>query len=77
MKKLANFPAKKIHHIAGRMRRRGIFTLPDILLHNLDILVPVCACMFVVEPERVHDLVHGAPGTTEAVAILAHRSLKR
>ena len=76
MKKLANFPAKKLHYIAGRMKR-GIFTLPNILLHNFDILVPVCACMFVVEPECVHDLVHGAPGTTEAVAILALRSLQR
>ena len=48
---------------------------PDILVDNLDVLVPVRPGVLVVEAERVHDLVQGAPGAAEAVAVRVRGSL--
>ena len=48
----------------------SVFSLPDILLDDLDVLVPVGPGVLVVEAQRVHDLVHGSARATEAVTIL-------
>ena len=49
---------------------------PDILVDNLDVLVSVRPGVLVVEAERVHDLVQGAPGAAEAVAVRVRGSLQ-
>ena len=47
-----------------------LFALPHVLVHDLDVLVPVGPAVLVVEAEGVHDLVQGPPGAAEAVAVL-------
>ena len=47
-----------------------LFALPDVLVHDLDILVPVGPAVLVVEAQGVHDLMEGPPGAAEAVAVL-------
>ena len=48
----------------------SVFSLPDILLDDLDVLVAVCPGVLVVEAQRVHDLVHGSARAAEAVTVL-------
>ena len=48
----------------------SILSFPHILLDDLDVLVPVCPCMLMVEAQCMHDLMHGTTWTTEAVTIL-------
>ena len=47
-----------------------LFALPDVLVDDLDVLVPVGPAVLVVEAQGVHDLVQGPPGAAEAVAVL-------
>ena len=55
----------------------SMFSLPDILLDDLDVLVPVSPGMLMVEAQCVHDLMHGPPWAAEAVTVFVRGFLQR
>ena len=55
----------------------AVLAPPHVLVDDLDVLVAVAARVLVVEAERVHDLVHGAPRRAEARAVPRARPLQR
>ena len=54
----------------------AVLAPPHVLVDDLDVLVAVAARVLVVEAERVHDLVHGAPRRAEARAVPRARPLQ-
>ena len=54
----------------------AMLSFSDILVNDLDVLVPVWSGMFMVETQGMHDLMHSSTRATETITVLITGSLQ-